>query len=202
MNSTTAASKDKQTDSLEDVLDDLEDAPEGTEVSLNDVLERFQGRSLGVWLSVFGLIAALPLIGAIPGVSIVVSGLILLAIFQTLINGGHMSVPSSLGKRAVEEETLSKAVKKARPWVRRVDKLLKARLELLTTGPGRTEVIAVAAALLAVSMVPLAVVPWGVQAPATGILAFGLALIARDGLMALFGISLSLLTIWIAVSLL
>ncbi len=44
----------------------------------------------------------------------------------------------------------------------------------------RRRIAIVVTALLAASMLPLAVEPWGVQAPAAGILAFGLATMRRD----------------------
>ncbi|MBY8974400.1 exopolysaccharide biosynthesis protein [Rhodobacteraceae bacterium NNCM2] len=193
---------DDQETSLADVLDGLEDAGQEGGVSINDVLERFQGRSLGVWLTLFGLIAALPVIGAIPGVSILTGSLILIAIFQSFFTGGNLKVPGKVGSREIDQQDLSDAIEKARPWAERVDKVLSERLTLLTRGRGASVAIAVASALLAVSMYPLALIPWGVQAPATGIVAFGLALIARDGLFALLGYALSGLTLWLALTLL
>lgn len=181
--------------SLTDILDRLLEAGGNGSVSINDVLAEFQGRSLGVWLTLFGVVAALPVIGAIPGISILVAALILIAIIQTLLIGGKMRVPGALGQREIDDDELKDAVEKSRPWAGKIDRFLKTRLTFLIHGQAAETAIAMMAGVLALSMIPLAVVPWGVQAPATGIVALGLALIGRDGLFALIGYLCALVTI-------
>jgi hypothetical protein len=56
-------------------------------------------------------------------------------------------------------------------------------------------VILVACAVLALSMFPLALVPAGVTAPGVGLIAFGLALMGRDGLMAAVGYALAMISL-------
>jgi hypothetical protein len=50
---------------LRTVLDDLERSGHDGAVSVGDVLDAFEQRSLGVLLTVFGLLAALPVVGGI-----------------------------------------------------------------------------------------------------------------------------------------
>jgi len=49
--------------------------------------------------------------------------------------------------------------------------------------------------LLALTMIPLALVPWGVLPPALGIVLFGVAMIGRDGVFAIAGYVLSAVTL-------
>jgi hypothetical protein len=151
------------------------------------VLAHFADRSLGVILAVFGLIALLPIIGGIPGVSITVAIVVVLAVLRTVLGGGGIRLPGQLGDRAIERERLTRAVEKARPWTDRIDRLLKPRLVVLVGDPVSRLLVAVSALFLAVTMIPLAFVPFGVTPASAGITAFGLGLIARDGVLAGLG---------------
>lgn len=182
---------------LSGVLDDIDGSGgEGT-VSVGDILDSFQHRSLGVLLTLFGLIASLPVIGGIPGMSILTGTLILLAVIQSFLGGGSLWMPDFVRRRKIGRKKFEKAVEKSRPWVEWVDRLLKPRLTALTAGAAQRWTIAVAAALLAITFYPLAVVPYGVTAPALGVLALGLGLIARDGIFVLIGFALAAATAYL-----
>lgn len=186
---------DEGTD-LGQVLDRLEDAG-GDQVSVNDVLAEFEDRSIGVLLMVFGLLAALPVVGDIPGASILFATLILLSILHSVTGKGRLRVPGKVGRKTLKHETVKKAVEKTRPWTDKVDRLLRPRLTALTGGRTARLALVIAAGLLAVSLYPLAVVPFGANAPAMGITLIGLALVTRDGIAALLGWALAGVTVWL-----
>lgn len=174
--------------SLSEIVARLERAGGDGAVSVNEMLGKFEDRSTVVVVAGLGLIALLPVIGAIPGVSIGVATLVLLSLAQSLRGRrGALRLPGRLGRREIGRERYRRGLERGRRWAGRVDRLLKERLTGLTRGRPQRAAILLAAALLAVTMYPLAFAPWGVTAPALGLVAFGLALIARDGLMALFG---------------
>lgn len=181
---------------LQSVLDDLEtagDADHG-EIALGEILDAFEGRSLGVLLTFFGAVAALPVIGAIPGMSIVTGGLILVAVGQSLFGGASgIWAPERLRNRRVSREELGKAVEKIRPVARRIDRLLKARLRPLASRAA----VSAASVPLALAFLPLAVVPFGVQAPAMAVTLLGLSLTSRDGACALVGYAFALSTVYL-----
>lgn len=193
----TRECQDGEEHSLSEVIDRLEEAGNEERVEVNDVLDIFSDRSLGVLLSLFGLIAAIPLIGAVPGVSILTGTMILLAIARSTFGRGALHLPEVVGSKYIEKSKFDKGLETARPAVEKVDKVLSRRITFLIDGRVQRLLLSLAAALLAVSMYPLALVPWGVQAPAAGIVAFGLALMARDGLFALFGYLLSGVTLYL-----
>lgn len=182
---------------LSGVLDDLDGSGRDDAVSVGEVLDTFEHRSLGVLLTLLGLIAALPIIGGIPGMSILTGTLILLAVGQSFLGGGALWMPDFVRRQEIGRDKLEKAVEKTRPWVERVDRLLKPRLMVLVKGRPQRWTVAVAAALLAVTLYPLAVVPYGVTPPALGVLALGLGLMACDGLFVLIGAAFAAVTAYV-----
>ncbi len=187
----TDASRDRpqsaEPTSLSGVLEDLERCGHDDAVSVGDVLDAFAHRSLGFLITVFALIAAIPVIGAIPGVSILTGSLILIAIFQSVAGGKALWAPGFVRRREIDRDTYRNGLERGRRWLGRIDRVLKPRLRpLVATAPARAILIASAAAM-AVTFYPLAFVPWGVTVPALGALAVGLALLSGDGLLALVG---------------
>jgi hypothetical protein len=187
----------EQAGSIAEVLDKLSEADSGEAVSVGDVLGALQDRSLGVLLAALGLLAAIPIIGAIPGVSILVALMVLAVVAQSMLGGGELWAPEFVRARKIDDEKYQSALEKVRPYTDWIDRRLSRRLTVLVEGAAPRKIAAVAAAVLALAMIPLAIVPWGVQAPATGILAFGLALMRRDGLFALLGYVFAAITVWV-----
>lgn len=182
---------------LSHVIEDLDGSGRNEAVSVGELLQTFEHRSLGVLLTVFGLIASLPVIGGIPGMSILTGTLILIAVGQAALGGGSLWMPAFVRRREISREKVKKAVEKSRPWVERVDHLLKPRLGALVDRRAQHAIIAIAAALLALTFYPLAIVPWGVTAPALGVLALGLGLMACDGLFVLIGYACAAVTAYL-----
>ena len=176
---------------LSGILDDLKHAADGDSVSAGDMIEAFQHRSLGVMMAVFGLIASMPIIGGIPGVSIVIGTLVLVAIGQTALGGGSLWMPKVVRQQEFQRDKFNDALEKSRPWIAWVDHLVRPRLSMLAAGTINRWIISLAAALLALAFYPLELIPWGVTIPALGILAFGLGLMACDGLFVLLGYAFS-----------
>lgn len=185
---------------LTSVLDELEATGRGETVSAGEVLEVFEHRSLGFLLTLFGLIAALPIIGDIPGVSILLATLILVVIGQSFVGGGSLWLPRFVARRELARDRFETAIGKTRPWVEWIDRLLKPRLTWLVAGRKQRWTISVAAAILAVTFYPLAFVPFGVNAPALAVLALGLGMMACDGVLVLLGYGFAAVTTYVLVS--
>lgn len=108
-------------------------------------------------------------------------------IAESLVGRGTIWMPDLVRRRELSRERFEQGIRKARPWVRWVDRLLKPRLTALSAGRIKRWIIVAAAAIMALTFYPLAFVPFGVNAPAVGILALGLGLIACDGVLVLVG---------------
>jgi len=180
----------RDVNSLEALLDDLGESGHGDGLSLDEILARFQHRSLGVLIALFGLIVVLPLIGDIPGMALLCATLTLVAIGQSVAGRGELWVPRAVGRRRIERRRLERGIEAARPWIRRIDRLLEPRLQPLVAGRPARWVATLAAALLALALYPLAFVPFGANAPGAGLLLLGLGLMVGDGLLVALGYGL------------
>ena len=181
---------------LADVMEQLRDAGDGEQVSVGEALSAFEDRTFGALLTVVGLVAALPVVGSIPGVSVITGTLVILIAGQFLLGRSDPWIPDTLRERAIEKEALDKAIDKSKPVARWFDSLIKPRLEWAIGGAVQKRITALVVCALGLTMVPLALVPWGVQPPATAILLFGIALIGRDGLLAIASYVLTLATVY------
>jgi hypothetical protein len=181
------AAHENSTDVLADVVDRLLDKIDGDTVSVGDIIDAFEDRSIGALCTIVGLIAASPLVGAIPGMSIITGALVLLSAGQYVFGRNQPWIPETLRTRSIDREKLESGVKKARPWAEWIDSFIKPRLSWLVGSRIQRRIIAIFMCLLALVMFPLALVPWGILPPALGIVVFGIALLGRDGAFAAAG---------------
>lgn len=178
-----------ETHDLENVLDDLAacaDEADGA-LSLGRALDVFARRSFGALLTIIAVVAALPVIGAIPGVSILTGTLLILVAGQFLLGRGSPWIPQRLRDLSIAPEKMKKAVEIVKPYAGYVDAVIRPRLAYLTDQPAARAAIAVMSIFLALLFYPMAVIPGGVWVPALSVMALGLALVARDGLLAIIG---------------
>jgi len=189
---------------LEGILEDLKETADvdgngdGEAVTVGSVLDDFENRPFGVLLALFGMLASIPIIGGLPGAPVAFCGFVLVSIGQSVFSNGGLWAPDRLRKVEIGEDKIEGAVSMARPWARRIDGVVKERLTWLSTGRVAHAAIVVCSALLALSFLPLSLIPWGAQAPAMAIAAFGLALMGKDGLFALLGYGLVTATLYMA----
>ena len=185
---------DKDPKNLEQVLDELgEAADDGGKVTIDEAHKAIGERSFGPLLVIPGLVALTPL-GVVPGAPTVLAIIVALISGQLVFGRKHFWIPKFIRERSVKAERLKKSVDKARPIARTVDKVLKPRMQFLT-GAGATRLVAVLCTLIAFAIPPLELVPFAVFAPAIAITAFGLGLIAKDGLVVLLAIIASVISL-------
>ena len=152
-------------------------------VSVADLMDMLGERSFGPLLLVPSLIAVSP-VGAIPGLPAVTSVAIVLIAGQILLRHEHFWIPGWLGRRSVDAHAMERGLEKFRPVARFIDHLLMPRLTWLTTGPAFF-VIALLCLLIGLVTPILELVPLGGIPPNAAVVAFSLAITARDGLWAL-----------------
>jgi len=100
-------------------------------------------------------------------------------------------MPELLRKVKISDSALEKTQAKVSPILRKIDNVIHPRLPWVTSGPMQA-LTALLAILLAITLVPLGVVPFGVVAPAFIIGLLGLGITARDGVLIIIGFVLSL----------
>jgi len=104
-------SKTSSTDEhvLAEVIDQLKNDTSGDQVSIGDILAAFNDRSFGAVCTVIGVIAVTPVVGAIPGMSIITAMLVLLVAGQYLAGRGTPWTPMFLANRSIAREKVQKA---------------------------------------------------------------------------------------------
>lgn len=175
---------------LEQLLDRIGEAAEaGERVSLDAVLHLVGDRSFGVLLLAAGLITLAPLLGDIPGMPTLMGVFVGLIAVQLLLRREHFWLPRWLLRRSVDPDKLRKALKWMRPPARFIDRLLRPRLTILTRSAA-VHVIAAVCILVAAVMPMMEVVPFSANVAGGVFAAFGLSMIARDGLLALLALAI------------
>lgn len=176
---------DRELTNLEQLLDLVsETTDDSDEVSLGEILLIAGPRSFGSLLLVTGVIILAPFVGDIPGVPTAMGLLVFLIAVQLLLQRNHFWFPDWMLNRSVDEEKIRKALEWLRPPAEFVDRFLRPRLNVFTEGPALF-FIAGACILIAAVMPAMEFIPFSANAAGVALTAFGLSLIAHDGLLAL-----------------
>ena len=164
-------------------------------VSVADLMDAIGERSFGPLLLVPSLIAVSP-VGAIPGLPAITSAVIVLIAAQILIHHEHLWIPGWLSRRSMDARKMERGLEKSRRIARFIDHLLRPRWTWLTRGPF---FYAIAALCLFIGLITpiLELVPLGGIPPNAAVVAFSLAITARDGLWALLAFVFTGGSIWL-----
>jgi hypothetical protein len=184
----------KEPRDLEEVLERLRHAhAEAGRVSLGAVLHEIGDRSFGPLLLLEGLITFSPIIGDIPGVSALMGVCVLLTVGQMLFHRKHFWLPQRLLRLSVAQPGFCKLLNWFKPVARFADRLLEERLTPLVRGAG-TYMIAFVCAAIGLVMPLMELVPFSAYSAGFVLILFGLALIGRDGLLALIALTITILS--------
>lgn len=184
---------EKPPESLNELLDRVgEEAENREEVSVADLMAVAGRRSFGPLLLLVGTVAAAPGVGDIPGAATLMGALILLVSVQLLFGRKDFWLPGWILKRKASSGRVTKMAETK--WLRKpaswIDRAATERLSFLA-GPGATRGIAVATTLMALLLPMTEVVPFGTAVLSLSLIAYGISMIANDGLMALIGMAIS-----------
>jgi len=172
-------------DSMDELLEDLSEVDSSNgKVSLKEALYAVGRSSFGPLLAVAGIITLFPLVGDIPGVPTAMGILVMLTCGQLLFGRDHIWLPSWLLKRSVQKEKLQKAIDDSRKPARWMDHFIGSRL-LLLTSPVGAYALGAGGMVVAVAMPFMEFIPLSANVAGGALLAIGLALTVRDGILAL-----------------
>jgi hypothetical protein len=178
------------TGGVEDHLDRIAEATAGDDrVNLEGILEAMEEVSFGSLLLVAGLVTLVPIVGDIPGVPTTMGVFVVLGSSQLLIGRESMWLPRWLRERAVKGSTVEAALRRLRPVARVIDRVLRPRLDVFVRGAA-TYVIALVTLLVGAAMPVMELIPFSANAAGIVLTTFGLALMVRDGLLALVTLGL------------
>ena len=178
--------------SLQQMLQQLCDAATDERVSVGTMLEAVGRRSFGPRVLLAGLVTLSP-VGDIPGVPTMVAVLVLLLTTQLLWGRRSFWLPGWLLRKSIARSKMTKSI----GWLERpaafIDRFLRPRLSMFVEGFA-VRVIATVSLLISLAMPVMEVIPFSASGAGAALTAFGLALIARDGLMALLALIFTVAT--------
>jgi len=161
---------------------------EAPTISIAELTELFGGRALGALLLVFGLICTLPFPPG--GTTLFGAPLVLLA--PQLIFGRRAPwLPVGVRARTLSTDHLARGLPKVLVWLERIEAVSRPRFALLFGAVGERLIGLVVFVLALVLILPI---PGGNFLPGVTVTVLSLALVQRDGLLALFGYGLAALS--------
>jgi len=153
-------------------------------ISLGAVLDALGRTSFAPFFVLPPLVAITPP-GAIPGVPTAMAAIVVLAALQMLCGLKHVWLPRFLEERSLKAQHLRAMLRLIRPVACALDRILRQRLVLFTEAPFLHAILAFCI-LAGLTMPAMELIPFAAAVPNVAILIFGLALLLRDGLLALF----------------
>ncbi|WOX05406.1 exopolysaccharide biosynthesis protein [Microbulbifer pacificus] len=175
---------------LTQLLLQLENLPDRYDrITIGTVLEALGQRSFAPVILVAGLVLFSPLSG-IPGMPTIMGILVLLTSVQMLIMRSHFWLPQWVLRRTISERNFRRTLH----WLYRpasvIDRWLQPRLPLFVNRSG-AYLIAVICTLMSLALPLMELLPFSATLAGLGFAAFGLALVAHDGLLAVLAIAIT-----------
>ena len=156
-------------------------------VTIECMLQATGERSVGALLLVPGLLVLSPLSG-IPGLPSIFAVMVVLIAGQLLIGRRHFWLPHWLLQRTASRSKYDRALAFLKRPATFVDRLLRPRLKFLTRGLA-IRANALLCILIAATMPPLEIIPFGNTTAGAALSILGVGMMARDGLMILLAIA-------------
>lgn len=162
-------------------------------LTVGQMLDQFDSRAFGAMLLVFGLLNCLPLP---PGSSTILSLPILLLAPQIAVGREVPWLPRKLVEHPLKRDDLRGLFRKLTPIVRRMELVSRPRLGFLFAQGGERLIGVVCTLLALVLVLPI---PLGNLAPGATVAVLSLALLQRDGLLALLGYMMAAVSVGLLV---
>lgn len=163
---------------------------DGRSVSVREILVAAGTRSFGPVAVVAGLVVLAPVIGDIPGVPTLMGLLVLLTVGQQIFGRDHIWLPNWLSGRKVPRDKLHTGLHWMHKPARFLDSFTRPRLTVLMDGGGNL-LLALACLVVALALPLMEFVPFSANGGGLALMAFGLAMIARDGVAAIVALLLT-----------
>ena len=173
--------------SASDILTQISELANETEISIGAIIDALEERAFGMLILLFAIPALIPFLVGINSAAALPIALLCL---QMVAGQRRPWLPRRIRTQTITMETFRKMTRAAVPWLRRVEKLTRPRLKFLA-GRGAEPVLAivmlVCAAIIAIPG------PGTNGAPGVAVALIALAMIERDGVLAIIGTTLGVL---------
>ena len=151
------------------LLAELHDAFPNEKVTVDELIDRLEGRAIGLLL-------------VAPGV-------------QMMLGGRKLWLPRRVRAWSFSREGLQRAIQVANPYLKRIEKLIRPRLSFLTQAPFS---FLFGFQVLVMAFVLVLPIPFGNWPPAMTLAMMALALLQRDGVLMLLSVPAAALSVGIA----
>jgi hypothetical protein len=159
------------------ILLELAASIERERVSVGDLVDAFDARAYGPLIVVFAAPNVLPV--SLPGISAVLGAPLILLTAQLMVGRRHPWLPGWLRRRSLARADFERLIVRIVPGLRRIERMIRPRLLLLTGALG-TRLIGAAGLLL--SFIICMPVPFGNALPGLSLVLMSVGLLDRDGL--------------------
>lgn len=173
--------------SLSAILERLAADESRARISIGDLFAAMGDRAFGALILIFALPNVIP---TPPGTS-AITGAPLVFLLAQLMLGMRPWLPQLIANRSLSRTDFAGLVARMLPWLRRGERLLKPRLQLLVRPPAEYLLGAVGLILAIILALPI---PLGNILPAIALTLFAFALLEKDGLYALIGLVVAVLS--------
>ncbi len=178
---------------LSDMLTQIANDPERDSIAVADVRDAMGDRAFGALMFVFAAPNALPV--NMPGVSVVLGVPLLFLALQLTLGFAVPWLPRLLVDRRIRRQRFARVMSHAVPWIRRAERLLRPRVTVLADGAFERVIGLACVALCVVLILPI---PFANAGPGVAICVLALALLERDGLATLVGLSIGVAAVALA----
>ncbi len=180
------------------LLEKVVDHHQHDTISIGEIKNAMHERGFGVLMAIAALPLCLP-IPAPPGYTTFFSIPLFLFSLQMIWGRDSPWIPKWIARRQIKRKTLAHLVEKAAPMLRKIERLLRARLYFASSATGE-RLIGIVAFICSLSIaVPL---PLTNLPPGYGILIMSLGLLGKDGVTILIGMAVGLLGVGITMGIL
>ncbi len=183
---------DKDARPASSLLQDLTESFATPQISVGEIVDRLDGRAVGLLL----LLLALPMcIPNVPGLSTLFGLLMIAPALQLIVASKRVWLPRSARAWMVPREALQRAVYGGAPLLRRIERVVRPNWSVFVRPPA-TQWLGLQT--LAMALVLLLPIPGGNWPPGMTVAATGLALVQRDGRLALLTAPMAAVSVGVA----
>jgi len=180
----------EQTRSISSILSRILYKMHGGSVAVDDIFSALGRRAYGPLLFALAILCFSP-IGAIPGMPAITATLLILIAVQFFFISGNPWIPDWIARQETSADRARQGLKQVAPYLRNMENYLHPRLRFMFH-PVFTHIAMLLVIILSLLMFPLGFIPFAVMVPTFAIAVLGMAIVSRDGLVMLAGLSLGL----------
>lgn len=164
------------------ILSEIANDERRDRVSIGDLCDAFHDRAFGALMLIFAAPNVIPV--PVPAVSVATGVPLVFLALQLMLGRPAPWLPAWVRGRTFRRADFAVMVGRVDPWLARIERCLRPRLDLLVRPPAEW---VVGGGILLLSLLLFVPIPFGQMLPGLAISAAALALLERDGIVMIIG---------------